>query len=79
MGTYHQRLGIAVTNTADTAVTMKFCQILIKLGTERGILNGMDLTLKTILFIENDHSGSFSTKMGVIVHSEENVERNVPF
>lgn len=54
---------IAVTDTADTAAAVEVNQILLKLGTERGVLDRMNLTLESILNIMNNHACTLGSEL----------------
>ena len=77
-GADHQRLGVRVADAADAGAAVEASQILLEFGPEGGVLNGMNLTLESVLPVEHDHAATPGAQMGVIVHAEENVERRVP-
>ena len=63
MRTNHQRLWVTVTDTTDTAVAVKTQQIIFKFCTEWSIFNRVDLTLKTIFSVMNNHTTTSCSKM----------------
>ena len=78
MGTDKKRLRIRITDAANsTAATREIGQIFFKLRTERGVGNGVDLTLKPVLSAPYRHAGVSCTQMAVIVSTEKDVQNNI--
>ena len=74
MGAHQQGLWVGVADAADPRVAMKFRQILLKLGAEWGVLNGVDLPLEAVLRVIDNHTAPAGAQVGVVIHAEENVK-----
>ena len=49
MGSDQQGLRIGIADAADAAATVEVRQILLELGAEGGVLDGVDLALESVL------------------------------
>ena len=49
-------------------------QIPLKLGAEGGVFNVVDLALKAVLLVVYDHAAPAGAQVGVVVHSEEDIQ-----
>ena len=78
VGAHQQGLGIGVADAADAAVAVEVGQIPLKLGAEGGVFNVVDLALKAVLLVVYDHAAPAGAQVGVVIHSEENIQRHVP-
>ena len=78
-GADQKRLRVRIADAADTDVSVEAGEVFFKLRPEGRILNVVDLTLEPVLLIVDDHSTPARTQVGVIVHTEEDVQRNIPF
>ena len=47
---------------------------LFKLGAERGVFNRVDLALKTVFPVVNDHAAPAGAEVGMVVNAEKNVQ-----
>ena len=77
VGANQQGLGIGVADAADAGGTVKIVQIRLKLGAEGGIFDAVDLPLKAVLAVMNDHAAPAGTQVGVVIHTEKNVKGHV--
>ena len=77
MGADQKRLGIGIADTADAGGAVELGQVLLKLGTERGVFNGVNLTLEPVLGIVNNHAAPAGAKMGVVVHPKKDIKGDV--
>ena len=77
VGPHQQGLGVRVTDTADAAVAVELAQVLLELGAERGIFNGVDLALKSVLLVVDQHTAPAGAQVRVVVHSEEDIQGHV--
>ena len=77
VGPHQQGLGVGVADAADAALAVKLGQVLFKFGSERSVLNGVDLPLEAVLLIVDQHAAPAGPQVGVVVHSEENVQGHV--
>ena len=78
MGSDQQGLRIGIADAADAAATVEVRQILLELGAEGGVLDGVDLALESVLGVMDQHTAPAGTQMGVVVHSEKDIEGHVP-
>ena len=53
---------------------MEVLQVTLELGAEGAGLNAVDLALEAGLGIEDSHTAPLGTQMGVVVHTEENIQ-----
>ena len=79
MRAYQKRLGVRVADTADPGVSVEFGQIAVKFGPERRIFNTVNLPLEPPRRIVKRHTAPAGPQMGVVIHSEKNVQHAVPF
>ena len=77
VGPYQQGLGVSVADAADAAAPVEIGQILLKLGAEGGVLNGVDLPLEPIFGVMDDHAAPPGAQVGVIVHSKEDIQGHI--
>ena len=77
MGTYKQRLWLIIRNTANPKITLHLIYIFVKLGPERSILNIVNGSLKTGLFIIYGHTCPSGSQMGMIVRTEKQIKHAV--
>ena len=77
VGAHQQGLGIAVADAADAALAVEVGQVLLELGAEGGVLDGVDLPLEAVGLIVDDHAAPAGAQVGVVVHAEENVKGDV--
>jgi len=78
MRTHQKRLGIGVTDAADAAAAaLEVRQVFFKLGPERGVGDGVDLPLTSMLRAPDRHPGVAGAEMAVIVGTEEDVKNDV--
>ena len=73
-----QGLGVGVADAAEAAVAVEIGQVLFKLGAEGGVFDVVDLALEAVRFIVDDHAAPAGAQVGVVVHSEEDVQGHVP-
>ena len=52
-------------------------KITFEFGTERGVLDIVDGTVKTFLFTEKTETATSRAEMGMIVHTEEQVKHTI--
>ena len=74
VGTHQQRLGIRVADAADTAAAVEIGDVFLKLGSERCILNVVDLAMETALTVVDGDTAAQSAEVRVIVRAEKNVQ-----
>ena len=72
MAAHQQRLGIGIGNAANAAAAVEFGDISLKFGSERGVLNVVDLALEAA-HIVHDHTAPLGTQVGMVVHAEEHI------
>ena len=77
VGPYQQGLWVSVADAADAAAPVEIGQILLKLGAEGGVLNGVDLPLEPIFGVMDDHAAPPGAQVGVIVHSKEDIQGHI--
>ena len=74
VGPHQQGLGVGVADAADAALAVKLGQVLFKFGSERSVLNGVDLPLEAVLLIVDQHAAPAGAQVGVVIHSEKDIQ-----
>ena len=73
-----QRLRVGIADAAEAARTgMKAREILFKLGSERGVRDGMDLPGKTVFRAPDRHTGVPRAEVAVVVRAEKHVQSHI--
>jgi hypothetical protein len=78
MGPYNQRLGFKIRNAADAQVALHVMDIIVKLGTERRVLNVVDGTVEAVFPIHRQ-TGPAGSQVRMIVRAEKQVKYTIFF
>ena len=78
VGLNQKGLGFVVGNTSDSQCSLQLVQIPVKFRTEGGIFYIVDGPCKALAAVYG-HSASLCPQMGVIVHSEKQVQGTAVF
>ena len=77
VGADEQWLRIGVGDAAHGALARELRQVVLKLGAEGSVLNGVDLTVEAAALPARDHAGAARSEVRVIVNTKENVKCNI--
>ena len=77
LGTNQQRLGIGIADTADHRGALHFFENMLKLGSEGGVFDVMDLPLQAFLGIPGRHTAAAGAQVGMVIHAEEHIHHTI--
>ena len=72
-----QWLRVGVADAAHPHGSGEDGEVLLELGAEGRVLDGVDLALEARAFVPDDHAGAPRPEVGVVVHAKEHVKNHV--